>query len=258
MRGDRHALAPPPQPPGAGPASKSQGPAHGQGIGLGLFLLGLGTPPGLSMNHGPQAAFPHTSILDNFNRADNTTLGANWTRLNPGGSGGYTSTQVGISGNAAYDPQTAGANKASAAWTASSFAANQEAFITIAVVPGDAFGVCLRCQNVNGGAVQYYFVQTTAPTWSINRVVTSGGNTLLTTGSTTVVNGDKFGGRVYNSGGNVVIEIWKLVSGTWTMLGSYTDSSASKITGAGNVGFIVGNANGSSVGRIDDFGGGAS
>ena len=203
-------------------------------------------------------AFPHTSILDTFNRADSGSLGANWTQLNPGGGAGYTSTQVGISGNAAYDPQTAGANKASAAWTATQFAANQEAFCTIAVVPGDAYGVCLRCQNVGGIGCKYYFVQTTAPSWNINRIDNFSTSTQLTSGATTVVNGDQFGGRVYDSGGNVVIEIWKLVSGTWTRLGSYTDSSASKITGVGYVGFVVGNANGSSVGRIDDFGGGAS
>ena len=253
----RHQQTQLPPPPAQRP-TPSQAPAHGQGLGLGLAVMSLGSKPGQAGSSGPQPLFPHTGVLDTFNRADSGSLGANWTRLNPGGAGGYTSTQVGISGNAAYDPDTAGANKASAAWTAATYAANQEAFCTIAVVPGDAFGVCLRCKNVNGIACKYYFVQTTAPTWGINRVDSFSSSTLLTTGATTVANGDKFGGRVYDSGANVVIEIWKLVSGTWTMIGTVTDSSASKITGTGNVGFIVGNANGSSVGRIDDFGGGAS
>ena len=247
--------------PHGGGGSKSQAPAHGQGLGVGLAILSSGGKPGGgNQGGGPVPAFPHTSILDTFNRADSGSLGANWTRLNPGGALGYTSTEIGISGNAAYDPETAGANTASAAWTAATYAANQEVFYTLSVLTGNYVGVTLRGQNVNGLAVKYYLGTFSPGTgWNIQRQDSFSSSTVLTSGTTTTLTaGDLLGGRVYDAGGNVTIELWKVVSGAWTKIGSVTDSSASKITGSGNVGMVIGNPNGSSLARVDNFGGGAS
>lgn len=250
-------------PPGHGVAG-SQAPAHSQapfhGQGLGLAILGGGSSGG-QQGGGGTPAFPHTSILDNFNRADNASLGANWTRLNPGGALGYTSTEIGISGNAAYDPDTAGANTASAAWTAATYAGTVEAYFTIGVVPGNLAAVTLRCNNVNGIAVVYYWAGVSGTTWAIHRADSFSSDTTLTNGATGALNvGDKIGGRVYTVGGNPKIELWlyRVATATWAIAGSVTDSSAQKLTADGNIGVIWGNANGSSVGRMDDFGGGAS
>jgi len=250
----------PPPPPGPSPG-KSQGPTHGQGIGIGLFLLSTGRNPGQG-GVAPQPAFPHTPILDTFNRADNASLGANWSLLNPGGADGYISTPLGINGNAAYNPTTAGANKSSAYWNVQTFNATQEAYFTANTPPSDWYAVCLRCQNVGGISVKYYFFQTHGSdgAWGINRMDSFSSETSLQSGTFAgFAAGDRIGGRVQNNGsGNPVLTLWvfRAATGLWSSVSSVTDTSGSKITTGGNIGMFIGNLNGSGAGRMDNFGGG--
>ena len=251
-----------PSPPGQ-PASKSQAPAHGQGLGVGLAILSLGSKPG-GGNGQPNSggSFPATGILDTFDRADSASLGANWAKLNPGGLIGYTTTQMGISGNQAYNPDSGPASKGSAAWQVQTFqgATGSEAYYTIGTPSGDFFGVALRGANLNSGAVKYYFVRMIGGAWSMSRLDAQSNETIVSAGgsATALVAGDKIGGRVYNNAsGNVVLELWTYHLGQWSRIGTATDSSASKLTGAGYVGVVWGNATGNTSGRLNDFGGGA-
>lgn len=167
---------------------------------------------------------------------------------------------MGIAGNQAYDPDTIGANKASAAWNPSTITASTvEAFFAIGVPPGDFAGVALRAANLNGIACKYYLCRQIGTTWGIDRTDSFSSATTLTSGSTAALaQGDIIGGRVSTVAGSPVVELWKytVATGNAAMLGSVTDMSASKITADGNIGFVFGNANGSSVGRANNFGGG--
>ena len=241
----------------------SQGPhAQGHGLGVGLAILSAGGKPG-GGNGQPNSGggFPATGILDTFDRGDSASLGANWAKLNPGGLIGYTTTQMGISGNQAYNADSGPASKASAAWQVQTFQGptGSEAYYTIGVPSGDFFGVTLRGANLNSGTVKYYFIRMIGGSWSMSRLDSQASETIVSAGgsATALVAGDKIGGRAYNNAsGNVVLELWTNHLGLWSKIGTATDSSASKLTGAGYIGVVWGNATGDTSGRVNDFGGG--
>lgn len=252
----------PAQPPGQklGPTQRSQAVARGQGLGIGLALLTLGAPPGRAVSGGG-ATFPASGVLDTFTRGDSANLGSNWNVLVPsGGTGGFAGQTLGISTNAAYNPLTVGANKNSEYWNVSTPAGNVEAFCYVKVTPGDFYGVALRCQNVGLTTVKFYFVSMIGTSWHIDRWDNRSSSSSIATGSTTALGvGDGIGGRIYtNAAGNVVVEHWlfRASSTVWSRTASATDSNASKITADGNLALIIGNPNGSSAGRMVNFGGG--
>lgn len=86
------------------------------------------------------------SVSDDFNRANATSLGGNWT-LNKG--------TFGINTNALY-PRTA-SDDCAAFWNAASFAANQFAQGTITAIAADSFaiGVAVRCNT--SAVASFYF-----------------------------------------------------------------------------------------------------
>lgn len=92
---------------------------------------------------------------DDFNRADNTVLGVNWTNRKGG------DTSYGISTNRA----SIGLNQDTASfWNAGSFAADQYSQVALSGLSGTndqtGLGVCVRCDttNLGGGAayINYY------------------------------------------------------------------------------------------------------
>ncbi len=113
-------------------------------------------------------AFPTTSVLDDFNRADENPLsgGGNWALLNSLGAPlKSVSNQVGESTNALNESY----------WAASNFGPDCEVFCTFSVVPTAAGGMRLyvRIQG-EGGASTWdgYSLRTSWVTGGANDTVT--------------------------------------------------------------------------------------
>ena len=88
---------------------------------ISILIFGIGTIPALALD-----GFPTTPVLDNFNRA-NGAIGANW--------GGYASA-FSIASNQL--DVTAGGFDTYTIWNATSFGADQEAYITFSQVDTDS------------------------------------------------------------------------------------------------------------------------
>lgn len=184
-------------------------------------------------------AFPTTGILDDFTGTENP-ISTGWTGpIYPGETQlqKASGTLRGGAGNSYYN---------------TSFSADQEAFVTIAVLPGDGFTLSLfaRIANPNNASLDAYRVQ-----FIYNAV----GNDVVrirrvdNTSSTTLGGdilqdfsvGDGLGIECIGS----TISAYRRSGGIWSLLGSRTDStySAGGFTG-------VELADGTC--QIDDFGGG--
>lgn len=197
-------------------------------------------------------AFPTTSVLTNFTGADEEPLseGGNW------------SASTIRTNNATDDPCSRASNRiarpsnASAVgesvWAAS-FAADQEVFMTVPTlgVSGQDIDLYFRIQNEGGSSVAAYLLAYVIGTgWQFYRLSNITYTQIGATVSTQVLSaGDSMGASVLGT----TLEAWyKAAAGSWTSLGSVTDSV---VTGAGRIG--VGITAGSSF-TGDDFGGGAA
>lgn len=184
-------------------------------------------------------------ILDAFNRADENPLsnGGLWARPDPGGGFLKIVSNVVASNDTFAD---------SAYWTPETFGPDSDAGITISALANDGGGirVYVRLVNVNidsnyGG----YYIRWTysaAGTDTIQLFKTNPA-TQIATYSQDLGVGDKIRIRAIGN----VIQAWIYQSGTWTMLGSVTDST---YTAAGYVGFGISNT----TARADDFFGGTA
>ena len=117
-----------------------------------------------------------TDVTDNFTRTDSSsTLGANWT-VESGGP-------AGIFRNGAYCPGT----NCVAAWTANTFANDQQSTVTLGAFPGhNTSGPCVRVQN-DGLGNGYCWLGN-----SIYRVVSGIGTFIVSGCSTSAMTGDTF------------------------------------------------------------------
>jgi hypothetical protein len=191
--------------------------------------------------------FPNTPVLDTFNRA-NGAIGSNWTQPVRTGDGTATiNTNVAIA--------TSG-NYGSIMWNPTTFAARQEAFLTIPAACTDFqfAGVYLRLSSPGAS----YNTYTVSADLSFNYVTRgiSGTPTLLSTVAyTALVPGDVFGGSIDNVGADIVITIYK----NGAVLRTYTDTGAiasfPAVAGTGSIGATF-FGSGTTTRSIDDFGGG--
>lgn len=185
-------------------------------------------------------AFPTTSVLDDFNRAN----------TGPPPSGSWTTDQYafGLPG-LKVSSNTCIPNSAFAAgwWSASSFAADQEAYITVATWV-DEIEVHLRLQTPGTAGVDGYILNIISSTnhWRIYRM-TNQATTLLTSGAITMSSGDSIG---FEAIGTSLTAYQKIGAGSWGTLGSTTDATYN------TTGFIGLFANSAST-VFDNFGGGA-
>lgn len=137
----------------------------------------------------------------------------------------------------------------SARWVGSSFGADQEAWMTVATKPGAAkyFGLLLRYNvSTNNGYQCYCIDQSGTDAWEIWKVV-SGVFTQL--GSTTTGPELSAGDKI---GADVVadkLSLYRFNGTSWSMTMTVNDST---FTGAGHIGVY---AEGT-TGRYDNFGGG--
>ena len=184
-------------------------------------------------------AFPTTSLLDDFNRANNTSsLGASWT---PTIESGFTS--LGILSNQCY----ANSGFQDNYWN-TSFAADQEAWVTQPALGGGISHLLARI-NTPGGAYNAYAIESDGGGGTFLGKILGGGAVTDISGGTgqTVANGDSFGLACI---GNQISHWYKPAAGAWTLVVTATDSS---ITGAGNLGLQI---RGTPGPTFDNFGGG--
>jgi hypothetical protein len=186
-------------------------------------------------------AFPTTSVLDNFDRANNPSLGANWTF-------GVSSLRQRIAGNAVGPDTDSGNQYADDLWAVSTFT-DSEAFITVTVVGGARRGVYVRMDESSGNGYSVEESFSTANEWGIYRYDGSVGTLLGTVFNQTYVAGDSIGLEMI---GTTLKAYFKPSGGSWAQFGSTQNSSTYT---SGKIGCFVQES--TSAPRNDDFGGGA-
>lgn len=195
-------------------------------------------------------AFPTTSILDNFNRADGA-IGGSWTA--PMWTGDGTPQ---ISTNQLTGAANVG-NYYDAYWNASSFGPDTEAYVTIATRgnAGNADELYIDVRGTPGTVTSYQLdIAMGSPndTWQVIKTVSGAGSTLgATYTSQNISAGDSVGIEVTGSSTVTINIYYKPSGGSWTLLFSRTDST-SPITAAGRISIGVKN----NIYRLDDYGGG--
>lgn len=190
-------------------------------------------------------AFPTTSVLDNFNRADENPLsgGGNW--------GGSTSVFAAATTNIlkVSTNQAAGnfIGTNSSYWAASTFGPNCEAYVTIPTVAAVFSYVYARLVNTGTSSVNGYAVAADVLGGNIIAYrIDAGVLTSIKSAAQAWANGDSLGISVV---GTTITLYYKAAAGAWTAVSTVTDSTYSA---AGN---IAAGTVGTSP-RLDDFGGG--
>jgi hypothetical protein len=173
---------------------------------------------------GPPAA----PVLDGFTGATGS-LGANWQ--SPGLTDPGTVSVVG-SGQTA---SSAGA--ASATWKASTFAADQEVFLTVPTLPraGNFLQVAGRVSTLGTAGLSCYLLRVTPSTgvWDLRRKVNGATSSSVQTFTASFAPGDTVALQIIGP----TLNAYRQSGGTWTKIGSAADTA---ITAAGYTAFTLG------------------
>jgi hypothetical protein len=195
-------------------------------------------------------AFPTRTVLDTFDRANASTLGANWANNLIIAYAGATSDAA-IASNLCTG--LAG-NYHGLHYTSTTYGPDCEAFLTLSTVlplgDGDGHGLYLRIQQPGTSTYDGYLLSVVTAgspnTWDILKVtdgveVSVGGNV-----SQNIANGDKIGFEAIGS----TLTGYLFTAGSWSQVIQRTDST---YAGAGLIGayFTAG-----TTWAGDDFGGG--
>jgi hypothetical protein len=195
-------------------------------------------------------AFPTTSVIDDFNRAD----------VGPPPSANWASTQALDANTTAHRVVGNQCLKSSGGWhsiwwQASTFGPDTEVFITVSTLPavdGDEIVFLFaRLQGpgattADGYALYVGYSAASVETWAFYRIDNGSQINIGSATSTAVAAGDSIGFAVVGT----QLQAWhKPSAGSWTQVGTVTDATYST---AGNIGFE--SQNGVSV--FDGFGGG--
>ena len=179
-------------------------------------------------------AFPTTSLLDDFDRAN--------TGPPPSASWGGP-VLPGNSGAKVLSNQLVTAGGSGECYWLTSFGPDSECYITIGTL-GTGFGLYLRVNNPNTGTMTGYYADIYANTIDVYRMDNAGYNQLGASIATTTSAGDTFGLEMI---GATLTVYRKPSAGAWGSIGSRTDATYGA---AGAVGVLLGSAN------LDNFGGG--
>lgn len=207
-------------------------------------ISGTTTPSG---SETYASTFPTTSVLDNFNRANENPLsdGGLWSST-PGPLSTLAALQI-VSNAVKWQTSSSGA-----VWADATLGADEESYATISTLPaaGNSIRIWVRVVNPGLTTVNGYDLSYLQGTGFQFHICTSGTRTQLgSTISGSLAAGDKFGLSVVGS----VLYAWKYTAGAWTLLGSYdTSSDATKYTAAGHIALEI--RDGTAI--CDDFGGG--
>ena len=188
------------------------------------------SPPTTITVQNHTTTFPTTSVLDTFSQSG--PLSSNWKSPALQDSG-TVSVSAGTPGQT-----VSGGGAASALWIATSFNADQEAYLTVPVLPaaGHAFQIDARVSSLTPTNVSMYFLKVTPSNnlWDLRRKINGAGSTSITTFSAPFAAGDSAGLQLTGS----TITAWhESGSGSWTTVGSVTDTS---IVAGGYIGFTLG------------------
>lgn len=172
---------------------------------------------------------PATSLLDDFNRANNASLGANWSEGVIG-----TTTRAEISGN---QVTTAGSGGSSCcAYTTGPSGNNiaMTATVTGFLVSAadDNLGHCAA--KVSDTTQGYRIEYDSRSGDNITHFIRTDGTVIASvtcTGMGAIAVGDITGLIVNDNGSTALLEFWLFRSGTWTLYASATGSGASYIAG---------------------------
>lgn len=184
-----------------------------------------------------------TGTLDDFNRANSGTLGANWTAdISAQGFSSWT-----IDTNRA-DASAGGFD--SNWWSASSFSTKQEVFCTLVTLPAtQEVRLLARILNPGGATVTAYELEIDSLGGSnIQRRDSDVSRTVIGFTTETYAAGDK-AALVCNG---TSIQAWRDSGAGWAMIGSATDATYSGTSFIG-----IWNQNNTTL-AIDDFGGGSA
>jgi hypothetical protein len=181
-------------------------------------------------------AFPTTAVLENFTGSDGANLDSDWTALSGATLPKIQSNQCANQGAATY---------IGAWYDLSTFGADSEAYLTVPVF-SDYVGVFCRLSSPSG-SYNGYQASWAGSSLTIQRL-DAGVQTQLGAAVTLAkANGYKLGIEAIGS----TIKVYADTGGGWVERASRTDSTHSA---AGYIGFDA--FDGSSLTRIDDFGGG--
>ncbi|HWE10859.1 MAG TPA: Ig-like domain repeat protein [Solirubrobacteraceae bacterium] len=182
----------------------------------------------VTVQAGGTTTFPTTPILDTFSQSAGP-LSSNWQ--SPG------LQDAGTVSVAASGQTISSGGAASAIWKATSFGANQEAYLTVPVLPaaGHYFQVAGRVSSLTGSTVSMYFLQVTPSKnlWDLRKKLNGASSTSMGTFTAPFAAGDSAGLQLNGS----TITAWHESGGSWTSVGSVTDTS---ITAGGYVVFTLG------------------
>jgi hypothetical protein len=189
-------------------------------------------------------AFPTTSVLDDFNRADSSSLGSNWTEDVRNAS---ESSPI-ITGNQAGR----GSGVTSTAWwNASTFGPDCEVYVDLPTIPvNTGVGLMIRVQNPDTASYDgyYLFIQRndTPDGWALRRLDDKVETVLGAGFNQDLSAGDKIGIEAIGS----TIKAFHYTGGAWVERASRTDSTYGS---AGYISMLIGN---STTWRLDNFAGG--
>lgn len=192
-------------------------------------------------------AFPTTGLIDNFDRADATTLGANWTTFITVFTGARSHDIV------TNECKAVDVGAQQDYYNVATYGPDCEAYITVRAVASanEGFGLFLRLVNIGSGATDGYLLkaikQTGTDTWEIYRI-DNAATTLLgatVTGPEFAV-GDQIG---FEAIGSTLKGYHKPAAGSWTEVLARTDATYSA---AGRIGI----QSDDQPAVLDDFSGG--
>jgi hypothetical protein len=189
-------------------------------------------------------AFPTTSVLDQFTRA-NGDPGANWNGPSFGDANKLTifSNQI----------ESAAAAFGSECWVASTFGPGIEVYADLAsaISGGGSVRLLILDSPTSGTANGYYLVADSGNNFNLAKSVSGSGSTIQT-GTQAVASGDSFGLQWI---GTTVAGWYKAAAGAWTQIVSIVDASV-----ANAAGFYIGIELSTNIGGnlLDNFGGGTA
>ena len=199
---------------------------------------------GFGLDRIKPGTFPTQPVLDDFNRADGG-LGANWAgNLIVQFSGTGANSVITSSQNTSNGTDAVGLS-----WTTGTFGPDCEAYITVVTkVAGDVHVLYARIAQPGTATYDGYEMRLSATGTAFRGyVVTNGAVTLISTSTTTLVNGDSLGLECIGSN----IAVYRKNTGSWAQLTSVVDATYGS---AGLLGLYFPQSSGAFV--QDDFGGG--
>lgn len=193
-------------------------------------------------------AFPTTSVLDSFTRADESPIAGNWsndTYARGSGNG------VVLTSNQILAAVASSGTDQAAWWSAAPFGPDCEAFVEMAVKPSSSeyLGVELRIDSPGTGGIDgygIYFINDTIEIYRITNALFLQNGAAI---SQAFSSGDSLGVNMVGD----TINVYRKTGGSWgTSLGTRTDST---FTAAGFIGVYFLTPGAITV-RADNFGGG--